>query len=63
MAQTLAEKLEQTGPVEKWPQCHRDSSWQVRQSCPCQKEKSRQSRVSDREKRESQGEREPHLGG
>ena len=30
-----------TGPAEKkeWPQCHRESSWQVRQSRLCQKEK------------------------
>ena len=34
-----------------WPQCHRESSWQVRRSRPCQKEKeqSRQSRVPDHE--------------
>ena len=49
---------------KEWPQCHRESSWKVRQSQPCQKEKeqSRQSRVPDREKGESQSEREPHLG-
>ena len=49
---------------KEWPQCPRESSWQVRRSCPCQKEKeqSRQSRVPDREERESQGEREQHLG-
>ena len=37
---------------KEWPQCHRESSWQVRQSRLCQKEKkqSRQSRVPDRER-------------
>ena len=41
MAQASAEKLEHTGPAEKkeWPQCHRESSWQERQSRHCQKEK------------------------
>ena len=30
MAQASAEKLEHTGPAEKeWPQCHRESNWQV----------------------------------
>ena len=38
---------------KEWPRCHRESSWQVRQS--------RQSKEPGRE-RESQGEREPHLG-
>ena len=49
---------------KEWPQCHRESSWQERQSRPCQKEKeqSRQSRVPDHEGGESQGGREPHLG-
>ena len=65
MAQASAEKLEHTGPAEreKWPQCHKESSWQVRRSRPCQKEKeqSRQSRVPDREGGESQRERVPHL--
>ena len=23
----------------EWPHCYRESSWQVRRSCPCQKEK------------------------
>ena len=34
---------------KEWPQCHRESSWQVRRSRPCQKEKeqSRLSRVPD----------------
>ena len=50
-------------PAE-WSQCHRESSWQVRQSRPCQKEKeqSRLSKLPGREMGESQGEREPHLG-
>ena len=30
---------------KEWPQCHRESSWQERQSRPCQKEKE-QSRLS-----------------
>ena len=49
---------------KEWPRCHRESSWQVHQSRPCQKEKeqSRQSRVPDHEGGESQSEREPHLG-
>ena len=36
---------------KEWPQCHRESSWQVPQSRLCQKEKeqSRLSRVTDRE--------------
>ena len=49
---------------KEWPQCHRESSCQVRQSCPCQKEKeqSRLSRIPDHEGVESQSGREPHLG-
>ena len=51
MAQVSAEKLEHTGPAEKkeWPQCHRESSWHVRQSCLYQKrkEQSRLSRAPD----------------
>ena len=49
---------------KEWHQCHRESSWQERQSRPCQKEKeqSRQSRVPDHEGGESQDGREPHLG-
>ena len=41
IAQASAEKLEHTGPAEKkkWPQCHRESCWQVRQCRLCQKEK------------------------
>ena len=47
---------------KKWPQCHRESSRQVRQSRLYQKEKeqSRQARKSDHEIGENQGEREPH---
>ena len=47
---------------KEWPQCHRESSWQVRRSRPCQKEKSRLSRVPDHEGGESQDGREPCLG-
>ena len=48
---------------KEWPQCHRESSWQVRRSCFCQKEKeqSHLSRVPDHEGGESQGGRELHL--
>ena len=52
LAQASAEKLEHTGPAEKEKvslQCHRESSWQVRQSRLCQKEQSSQSKVPDRE--------------
>ena len=57
-------KLNKLGrPITReWPQCHSVSSWQGRHSCHCQKEKSRLSRLPDREMGESQGEREPHLG-
>ena len=48
---------------KEWPQCHRESSWQERRSRPCQKEQIRLSRVPDRKGTESQGGREPHLGG
>ena len=45
-------KVEQTGPTEKkrWPQCLRESSWQVRQSRLCQKgkEQNRLSTAPDR---------------
>ena len=36
---------------KEWPQCHRESSWQVGRSCLCQKEKeeSRQSKAPDHE--------------
>ena len=49
---------------KEWPQCHRESSWQVRRSHLCheKKEQSSQSRVPDHERGESQGGREPHLG-
>ena len=67
MAQASAEKLEHTGPAEKErvasvPQ--RESSWQVRRSHPCQKEKeqSRQFKAPDCDVAESQGEPKPHLG-
>ena len=45
---------------KEWSQCHRESSWQVRRSRPCQKEKEQscQSRVPDHDWEESQGERE-----
>ena len=48
---------------KEWPQCHRESSYQERRSCLCQKEKeqSRLLRVSDHGG-EGQGGREPHLG-
>ena len=48
----------------EWPQCHRESSWQVRRGHPCQneKEQSRLSKAPDHERGESQDEREPHLG-
>ena len=49
---------------KEWSQCHRESSWQVRWSRSCQKEKeqSRLSRVPDHEAGESQDGREPHFG-
>ena len=49
---------------KKWPQCHRESSWQERRSRLCQKEKeqSRLSRVSGHEGGETLGGQEPHLG-
>ena len=54
------------GIVKKreWPQCHRESSWQQRQSCLCQKEKkqNRLFKALDCTIGESQGKREPHLG-
>ena len=66
MAQASAEKFNVLGLLKskEWPQCHRECSWQVRQSPLCQKEKeqSRLSRVPDHEGGESQGGREPHLG-
>ena len=45
------------------PQCHREGSWQVRQSHLCQKEKeqSRLCKAPDCKVGESQGEREPHV--
>ena len=49
---------------KEWPQCHRENSWQVHQSRPCQKEKEQSHlfRVSDHDGEESQNEQEPHLG-
>ena len=49
---------------KEWPQCHRESSWQVRRGRPCQKEKEQTylSKAPDHEGGESQGGREPHLG-
>ena len=49
---------------KEWPQCHRESSWQVCRSRFCQEEKeqSRLSRVPDHDRGESQDGREPHLG-
>ena len=49
---------------KEWPQYHRESSWQVRRSRSCQKEKkqSRLSKAPDHEGGESQGGREPHFG-
>ena len=65
MAQALAEKLEHTGPAKRkeWPQCHRDRSWQVRQSRPCQKEKakSRLSTAPGCKVGWSEGDRELHF--
>ena len=67
MVQASAEKLEHVGLLKRkeWPQYHRESSWQVCQSRLRlkEKEKSRLSRVPDHEGGESQGGREPHLGG
>ena len=52
MVQASAEKLKHTELAEKkrWPQCYRESSWQVRQSRLCQKgkEQNRLSRAPDR---------------
>ena len=48
---------------KEWPQCHRESSWQERRSCPCQKKKNRAVCPEYQIIRgESQGGREPHLG-
>ena len=43
---------------KEWPQCHRENSWQVRQSRLCQKEReqSRLSKARDCKVGESQGE-------
>ena len=54
MAHASAEKFEHAGLVKRkeWPQCHRESSRQVRQSRICQKGKEQrgQSRARDRKK-------------
>ena len=49
---------------KEWPQCHRESSWQKRQTHLCHKEKeqSRLSKAPYHEGGESQDGREPHLG-
>ena len=65
MAQTIAEKLKHTGPAEKERVASvQESSWLVRQSRLCRKEKKRSglSRVPGRKLGESQDRREPHLG-
>ena len=65
MAQASEEKLEHIEPDEKERVVSvPESSWQVRQSRLCQKEKerSRLSRVPDRRVGESQNEQELHLG-
>ena len=63
---SFSEKLEHTGLLKRkeWPQCHRERSWQVCCSRPCQKEKEQSclSRAPDHEEGENQGEREPRLG-
>ena len=65
MVQASAEKRKHTGPAEKERVASvPESSWQIRRSRFCQKEKeqSRQSKAPDREGGESQGERDLHLG-
>ena len=49
---------------KEWPQCHRESSWQERQSRLCQNKRNRAVSSEHHIIRggESQGEREPHLG-
>ena len=58
MAQASAENLSIQGLLKRreWPQCHRERSWQVRRSRPCQKSKAPDYKVG-----ESQGEGKPHL--
>ena len=50
--------------TKEWTQCHIESSWQVRRSRLCQKEKKQSclSRLPNNEGGESQGGRELHLG-
>ena len=67
MARASAEKLQHTGPAKKERVAsvpRRESSWQVCQSLPCQKEKEQicQSRVPDHEGGKSQDGQQPHLG-
>ena len=66
MAQASAKSLNILGLPKRreWPQCHKESSWQVRRSRLYQKEKeqSRLSRAPDHEVGEGQGEQAPHLG-
>ena len=45
----------------KWPQCYKESGWEVRQSFLYQKEQYHQSKSPDREEEESQSKRELHL--
>ena len=64
MVRALAEKHEQTGLAgkERWSLCHKESSWQGRQSLLSQREKKQSNhRLPDREVGESQSELEPHL--
>ena len=65
MAQVSAGKLEHTGPAEKERVASVPQREQLASTpeplCQEEKEQSRQSRASDREEGESQGEREPHL--
>ena len=59
MAQASAKNLNKLGLLKRkeWPQCHRESSWQVRRSHRCQKEKEHSclSSVPDHQGGESQG--------
>ena len=58
MTQALAEKLILGLLRKEWPQCYRKISWQVRRLCQKEREQSRQSKVPDREGRESKVKRE-----
>ena len=48
---------------KEWPKCHRECSWQVRQShlCQMENEQSFLPRVPDHEGGENKGKRESHL--